>query len=267
MASIITAVLKAYRDQLKLDQEVLLAGHLHHRHRAARMDAAYAVTTSGHYGYAFSENAQISVPEIGIRAAEFLNRCNDVSLRLAVLDSIWHNTLAKHQRIQLKGKNLHERDRERSLLIARTIEAQACAAGIRPAVFMIGYFEQLHQILEDQMGFDVFYRDDGRGVDRSPIGSIDDMVFVSTSSYLVRDDFPEIQAMAKRAAFSLLIAQTASRMIQLHHDAGFDTVVSESFPTFSLAQSTLAIYEAVNDEPYPCQATCRETAALGVAAS
>ena len=228
-----------------LDATVLLWGELRHVHEAAAMQSTYFYSTLGQFGYAFSDG--MSVPAgfaIGRSVGELFEVTSSESCRLAALDSAWARHTPPLWSERIRGATLIDRERHRARLIHRSI-ASVINDQQPSTIIMIGYFPTLVRLLE-RRGYMVYCVDDGAGKSFPPCISIDELIsdslLVTTASYLCRADYLRVQALAQQARHSVLIAQTCHNMIAYHFAAGFDLVLSESFPPYSLVESELRCF-------------------------
>lgn len=231
-----------------LNASVLLWGELKHVHEAAAMQSTYVYSTLGQFGYSFSDGTRAPiVHNIGRSVGEVLETTSNESCRLAAMDSAWTCQVRPLWSEQIRGTTLVDRERYRARLIQGSIASFINEQ--RPSsILMIGYFPSLVRQLK-QDGHTVYCLDDGAGKMLPPGISIDETIaksmLVTTASYLCRADFLHVQALAERARYSVLIAQTCHNMIEYHFSAGFDLVFSESFPPYSLIESELKCFQKI----------------------
>lgn len=231
-----------------LDANVLLWGELRHVHQAATMQSTYLYSSLGQFGYAFSDGATAPVAQaIGKSIGALLRTTSSESCRLAALDSAWARKVSPFWTKRIRGKTLVNRERSRARLIQSNVEPILKRRQIS-SIVMIGYFPSLATRLRAS-GHTVYCVDDGVGLAFPPGMSMDETIsnslLITTASYLCRTDYLQVQALAQRAEFSVLIAQTCHNMIEYHFVAGFDVVFSESFPPYSLLESELRCFHRI----------------------
>ncbi|MBA2652848.1 MAG: hypothetical protein H0U73_11350 [Tatlockia sp.] len=235
--NLIEYLIHNYQDILDIEKSIIMIGQLEHRHSHGRMRAVYTLSEQGQYGYAYLNNDQaVSTFQVDERASHLLEGSHYLATKLAILDSLWNNTVIPKEVIHLSGKTPQSRNQIRNDNILDAILRRPK----EEPIVMIGFFNALYERLI-QAGRRVFCCDADIGM-TCDIDKNSNALLIASASYLTRDDSLSIHKAVRQSSYSILISQTCSNMVKMHFDFGFDLIFSESFPTYSLANSTMGIY-------------------------
>lgn len=233
-------ILSAYSNALDMTQKIVLTGQLEHLHSTGRMKALYALSEKGQFGYAYlNQHEHISTFHIDQKANDLLKTYPTPSIQLAILDAIWNNPLTPDEKVLLTGKTPRCRNTIRNALIMKHLEKRPKTEPI----VMIGFFSELYHLLMAS-GRKVYCSDADSAIHEPFEDDASKTLMIVSASYLTRTDYALIHQAINHCNYSLLLSQTCSNMIQMHLDFGFDLIVSEAFPTYSLSNSTISTYTA-----------------------